>query len=195
MFAAIFLDRDGTVNEEREYIASPDELCILPGSAEAIRLANDSGYKVVIITNQSAVARGLITEEDLRTIHERLREILSASGAHIDGIYYCPHHPDFGDSPYRIECECRKPLPGMLRQAATDLDIDLSRSFMIGDRIIDLQTGNSAGSYSILVRTGYGSTDEPRLKQSGARADFVADNLAMAMQHITTAFPSPLIRN
>lgn len=195
MFAGIFLDRDGTVNEEREYIASPDELCLVPGSAEAIRLANASGYKVVVITNQSAIARGLITEETLKDIHDRLVELLATSGARIDGIYYCPHHPDIGVPPYRSRCECRKPLPGMLTRAATDLDIDLTRSFMIGDRIIDVQTGNSAGAYSILVRSGYGSEDEPRLKQSDARADFVADDLAAAMQHILTSFPSPLIRN
>lgn len=193
MRPAIFLDRDGTVNEEREYIAHPDEVVLIPGSAEALREAQQAGYKIVIITNQSAIARGFITEEDLRKIHDRLTHILASSGVHIDGIYYCPHHPDFGVPPYRTACACRKPMPGMILQAAADHAIDLSRSFMIGDRIIDLQTGIGAGTTAILVRTGYGSTDERNLHRSSVAGTYVADDLSRAIGHILTTYPSPLV--
>ena len=184
MFRGIFLDRDGTINEEVEYITSPDEVKLIPGAAEAIHRANVSGFKVIVITNQSAIARGLLTEEKLKTIHQRLSELLEGDGAHVDGIYYCPHHPDIGEPPYRTICDCRKPLPGMLRKAARDHDIDLSQSYVVGDRSIDLETGNAIGAYTILVRTGYGNHEADSILKNGGKTDFIAADLLEAVDHI-----------
>ena len=184
MHIGIFLDRDGTVNEETDFLTSPDELRLIDGSADAIRLANDLGLKVFIITNQSAVARGLLTEDRLAEIHSHLIALLKSNHAHIDAIYYCPHHPEFGEPPYRTDCVCRKPNTGMLMQAAREFDIDLKRSFVIGDRIIDIQTGNNIGAPSILVLTGYGKEEAKHLHENSVRIDHVAENLYGAIQYI-----------
>lgn len=157
--AGLFLDRDGTINTEVDFLRTPDELHLLPGSARAIREANAAGMLVVVMTNQSGIARGLLTEEDLGRVHDRLRELLAAEGAHVDAIEYCPHHPAADRPPYNVECDCRKPGTGMLRRAATRLGIDLKASFVVGDRCVDVEAGQSAGCRSILVLTGYGATE------------------------------------
>src|SRR5215471_14770339 len=126
---AIFIDRDGTLNEDVGYAASPDEIEIYPWSAEAVRLINEAGFKAIVVTNQSGIARGVLSEEMLSRIHAKLIEDLAREGARIDAIYYCPHHPRIGPENYRRICECRKPAPGMLLEAARQHDIDLAQSF------------------------------------------------------------------
>jgi|ERR1041385_2789745 D-glycero-D-manno-heptose 1,7-bisphosphate phosphatase len=180
----IFLDRDGTINEEVDYLTSPDNLRLFHGSANAIREANTLGLKVFIITNQSAIARGLLTEQQLSKIHDMLVSKLRADGARLDAIYYCPHHPDFGDAPYNKDCDCRKPNIGMLERAVKEFDIDLKKSFVIGDKMTDIQTGNNAGTKTILVLTGYGKQELDLCHQQNAHIDYVAEHLPDAMQYV-----------
>lgn len=158
---AVFLDRDGTINIEKEYLFKPEEFEFTPGAAEAIRSLNQDGYLVVVVTNQSGVARGYYAEEDVARLHHHVDELLKARGARVDAWYYCPHHIT-GRAPYNVACDCRKPLPGMLQQAAAEHAIDLSSSWMVGDKIADMEAGLSAGCKTILVLTGYGM--ETRVK-------------------------------
>jgi D-glycero-D-manno-heptose 1,7-bisphosphate phosphatase len=177
---AIFLDRDGTINEDTGYVSSPDELIIYSWAAEAIRLINGSDFMTVIVTNQSGVARGLCTEETLGLIHSRLTGELGRQGARIDAIYYCPHHPRIGDVRYRIVCECRKPRPGMLLRASDQHHIDLTSSYVIGDKTSDLELAGGVGACAALVLTGYG-----RETLAGGRGpDIIADNLLEAVKRI-----------
>ena len=157
--AGLFLDRDGTINTEVDFLRSPDELHLLPGAARAIREANAAGLPVVVITNQSGIARGYLTEDDLARVHDRLQSLLASEGARLDAIEYCPHHPTAGRPPYNVDCDCRKPGTGMLRRSAERLGIDLASSFLIGDRCVDMEAGQAAGCRTILVLTGYGSTE------------------------------------
>lgn len=180
----IFLDRDGTINTEVDYLSTPDQLELIPRSAEAIREANSLGFKVFVITNQSGIARGLVTEEQLSSIHKELDSRLTAHNARIDAFYYCPHHPDYGTAKYKKDCDCRKPNTGMIRQAVKDFNIDLQQSFIIGDRIIDVQTGNNAGIPSILVLTGYGKKERSMFPESIADVDYIAEDLYDAMQYV-----------
>jgi D-glycero-D-manno-heptose 1,7-bisphosphate phosphatase len=154
---AVFLDRDGTINEEVGYMDRLEKLKLIPVAAEAIRLINSSGMRAVVVTNQSGVARGLFDEAFVETVHVRLREMLRAEGAFLDGIYFCPHHPTEGRERYLLTCDCRKPAPGLLLQAAADLNLDPVRSYMVGDTLKDIEAGIRAGARGILVRTGYGS--------------------------------------
>jgi len=135
---AVFLDRDGTIARDVPYCSRPEDFELLPGVAEGIRLLNEHDFKVVIITNQSGIARGYFTEQMLAKIHKKMQKELAEHGAHVDAIYYCPHHPD-------DKCECRKPKPKMVLQAAIDLDIDLSQSYVIGDSEIDVELAKLAG--------------------------------------------------
>lgn len=155
---AVFLDRDGTLNKEKGYITSPDEIELLPGAAEAVRLINDSGMLAVLVTNQPQIARGELTFDGLEKIHARLEMLLSESGAYLDAVYFCPHHPDRGFdgeiAELKINCECRKPKDGMLRRAARDFNIDLSQSYMIGDSEKDFSAGMSAGCKKSLLIGG-----------------------------------------
>lgn len=153
---AVFMDRDGTVNVEVHYLSEPDQVQLLPTVAETILQLNSSNTPVVVVTNQAGIARGFFPESQLELVHNRLHELLIEHRAKVDGVYYCPHHPSEGIGEYRIECECRKPKPGMLKQAAADLWIDLTRSLMIGDRESDLAAGANAGCVTALVKTGYG---------------------------------------
>jgi D-glycero-D-manno-heptose 1,7-bisphosphate phosphatase len=180
----IFLDRDGTVNFEVEYLSSVSDLKLIPGSSTAIKEANQLGWKVFIITNQSGVARGIISEIDLEKIHQILQATLAQDGASLDAIYYCPHHPEIGESHYRKECDCRKPKAGMIDRAAKEFKIDLTKSFVIGDKMIDIQTGNNCGAKSILVLTGYGKEELKLCQQQNVKIDFIADNLYDAIQFI-----------
>jgi D-glycero-D-manno-heptose 1,7-bisphosphate phosphatase len=155
---AIFLDRDGTLNKYVGFLRKTDEMELLPGVAEAIRKINASGYLAIVITNQPVVARGEVTFEGLEEIHRKLETELGKEGAYIDALYYCPHHPDKGfegERPeYKIDCDCRKPKPGLILQAAKDFNIDLSQSYMIGDNVTDVESGKNAGCKdSILVET------------------------------------------
>ena len=153
------MDRDGTVCEEVGYLDRPERLRLLPHSGTAIRMARQAAFRTVVVTNQSGVARERFDESALNAAHARLADLLGQAGAMLDGVYYCPHHPQAGSQPYRGACECRKPEPGMLLQAARDLGLDLARSYMVGDRISDLEAGGRAGATSILVLTGYGRAE------------------------------------
>jgi D,D-heptose 1,7-bisphosphate phosphatase len=185
---AVFLDRDGTINEEVGYLDSLDKLKIIPGAYEAIRLINESGMKVVVISNQAGVARGLFTEDFVKITHEYLQIALRQEGAYIDKFYYCPHHPNEGIEPYRQVCNCRKPATGMLLQAARDLNIDLIRSYLVGDRFNDMEAGKKIGVRGILVKTGFGQgllqDDGPDEATPENKPDFIAADILEAVRWI-----------
>jgi len=185
---AVFLDRDGTINQEVGYLNSAEKLVMIPGAFEAIRRINESGMKAVVITNQAGVAKGLFTEEFVRRINGQIQSLLIDHGALIDRFYYCPHHPSEGVDPYRKICNCRKPEPGLLEQAAADLDIDLSQSYMIGDRYRDIETAHRAGAKGVLVMTGYG---EDLMQDAGPdqandlnKPDYIAKDILEAVNWI-----------
>jgi len=160
---AVFLDRDGTINREVNWLRDPSQIELLPGVAEAIRRLRADGFLAVVITNQSVVARGLCDEEGLARIHERLGLLLAAEGAALDGVYFCPHHPGPMPDSTRPEliraCDCRKPGIALIRQACTELGIDPRLSWMCGDKTVDVRTGENAGLRSLLLRCGYGGND------------------------------------
>jgi len=185
MNRAVFLDRDGTVTEEVGYLTSLDMLRLIRGAGAAIKRLNEAGYKVVLVTNQSGVARGYFPESLVDDAHELLRRMLMKDGALLDGIYYCPHHPTAGKAQYTIVCDCRKPETGLLDRAARDLAIDLTQSFMVGDKWSDVELGHRAGMRSILVRTGF-SPDDPGNKRPAhvGDPDLTAHDLAEAVQWI-----------
>ena len=178
---AVFLDRDGTLIEERNYLSSITEISILEGASEAITRLNNADFAVVLATNQSAVGRGLLSLENLNSIHKELRHRLKTQGAQIDGVFFCPHHPTEATRAYRSNCTCRKPKPGMLEKAARQLTLDLRKSFMIGDTLSDIKTGHAAGCRSILVKTGKGQQEILRIKNGLEPPDFIAENLAKAV--------------
>jgi D-glycero-D-manno-heptose 1,7-bisphosphate phosphatase len=186
MKTAVFLDRDGTLVEEGGYIDRVERLVFFPYSIDAIRLLNRSGHVVVMVTNQSGVARGIFDESFVAEAHEYITERLAAGGARLDAFYYCPHHAEGIVGPYRQACDCRKPQSGMLTRAATDLGIALERSFVIGDRWNDLEAGQAVGAQGILVRTGYGRIAEASPKP-GVRPAAVVDNLIAAASWILHA--------
>lgn len=154
---AIFLDRDGTINKYVGFLRNIDDFELLPGVAEAIRMINESGYLAIVVTNQPVIARGEVTFEQLESIHCKMETLLGKEGAYLDGIYFCPHHPDSGYegeiSELKFECSCRKPKPGMLLKAADDLNIDLTQSWMVGDSIADIQAGKNAGCKTAFIGT------------------------------------------
>jgi D,D-heptose 1,7-bisphosphate phosphatase len=184
MTPAVFFDRDGSINEDIGYVSRPEDLVVYPWAAEAIRLVNQSGMKAIVITNQSGIARGMYTEETLHQIHERLRQELGLGGAHIDGFYYCPHHPNIGGRRYRQSCSCRKPLPGMLQQAAREHDIDITRSYVIGDKSSDMNAAINAGAKGVLVLTGYGQETYDDRGRWPCEPLFVAKDLLEAVRLI-----------
>lgn len=174
---ACFLDRDGTLTEERGYARTADQVALLPGAAEAVALLNQAGVAAVLISNQSGIGRGYFTAEDLAAQHEKLRELLAGEGARLDGMYTCPHHPDAG-------CDCRKPAPGLLTRAARELDLDLPHSWMVGDREEDVAAGERGAAGGLLVRTGYGE-DTLRSAPLGRIApDRVFADLLAAVRHL-----------
>jgi len=179
---AFFLDRDGTVTREVGYVNHTSRLELLPRSAQAIRMARAGGYICVLVTNQAGVARGYFPESLIADVHQRLAQLLAARETRLDGIYYCPHHPSAGEPPYRSDCDCRKPRPGMLLAAARDLEIDMAASIMVGDKISDVQMGRDLGARGILVRTGYGRGEEEHQRQDWTTTpDHVAEDLLDAV--------------
>lgn len=168
--AAVFLDRDGTINEEVGYLDRPDKLRLTPGAARAIRLINESGMKAIVVTNQSGVARGFFDEAMVAAIHDKLQKMLAEQGAWIDRFYYCPHHPTHGKGGYLKECPCRKPAPGMLLKAAKELDIALDESYIVGDTLKDIEAGGRVGVMGVLVQTGYGGESSATLVDSVAES-------------------------
>ena len=177
--AAVFLDRDGTINVEKQYLYRYEDWEWTPGAIDAIKLFNANGFLVIVVSNQAGIARGLYSELDVRLLHEKVDWELCSQGAKINAYYYCPHHPDFGN---KIVCGCRKPAPELLFRAQKDWGIELSRSFMIGDKADDVKAGQAAGVKSILVSTGYGTTERHLID---AEMPFVRD-LMMASLLITT---------
>lgn len=180
---AVFLDRDGTVIEERRYISDPHDVVLLPTAADAISKLNARGIPVIVVTNQAGVARGYFSLDQVREIHRRLDLLLRDAGAVVDGYYVCPHHPTAGVNEFGRECNCRKPKPGMLLNAASDKLLDLERSFMIGDKELDLQAGRAAGCTSMLVLTGYGRDSLDAVKQGDPNAG-VHETLGDAVRFI-----------
>lgn len=172
--SAVFIDRDGTLIEEADYLARPEHLKLFPFAAEAVRLLNENDFLAVLITNQSGVGRGFFDENNLREIHEKLISELAAQGAKLDAIYYCPHKPN-------DDCACRKPKTEMIKKAMKDFSIDLNESWTIGDKAIDVETGTNAGTKTALVLTGYGI--EEREKLTG-KPDLIAGNLLEAAQTV-----------
>lgn len=176
--AAVFLDRDGTINEQMGYINHLSRFVLLPQVIPAIRRLNQAGLKVVVISNQSGAARGYFPESLVAEVHAEMKNLLSAGGAHLDGIYSCLHGPDEG-------CACRKPKPGLIHQAARDLGLDLDRSYMVGDRLLDVQTAVNAGVKGILVLTGYGRGEYAYLAPaSKVKPVYVAADLLDAAEWI-----------
>jgi len=181
---SVFLDRDGTINREVHHLRRVEELVLLDGASEGIRLLNRAGLRVIVVTNQAAVARGLLSEARLAEIHAELQGMLAREGAYVDAIYYCPHHPSEGFGRYRQQCDCRKPRTGSLVRAAVDLGLDLSQSFCVGDKKSDLDAGRAAGCRTILVRTGYGFATQAQLDGHPWQPDFIAANLLEAARWI-----------
>ena len=153
---AVFMDRDGTISEEVGYVNHLSRYRLLPRSLEAIRLVNEAGLLAVVTTNQSGVARGYFSQALVEEVHARLQALAAQGGARLDAIYYCPHHPAEGSPPWRASCDCRKPKPGMILRATREHDIDLAHSFVVGDSVVDIEAGASAGVPGVLVLTGYG---------------------------------------
>jgi D-glycero-D-manno-heptose 1,7-bisphosphate phosphatase len=185
---AVFLDRDGTINEEVGYLDRVDKLKIIPAAYEAIKLINLSGMKAVVISNQAGVAKGFFTEEFVNTVNDIIQADLQGKGASIDKFYYCPHHPEEGKGIYLQRCGCRKPAPGMLLQAAGELDIELADSYFVGDRFIDMETAKAVGARGILVKTGYGEDllqdDGPDKATPAGKPDFIAADILEAVRWI-----------
>ena len=185
MKPAVFLDRDGTINEQMGYINHIDRFVMLPGAASAIARLNQANVPVVVVTNQSGLARGYFPAELLTEVHGKMEAQLLAQGAFVDGIYICPHHPEAKEEQYRQACDCRKPKPGLLLQAARDLDLDLERSYVVGDRWSDLKAAAACGAKGILVRTGYGRGDEAYIgPRQEIQPHFSADDLSGAVDWI-----------
>jgi D-glycero-D-manno-heptose 1,7-bisphosphate phosphatase len=182
---AIFIDRDGTLAHEVGYVNHLTRFRLFPYAVAAIKAINRSGYLAVIVTNQAGVARGYFPEPVIHEVHASLLETMAGGDARIDGIYYCPHHPSVGEPPYRQDCDCRKPKPGLLRRAAQELGVDLIGSWVIGDRPTDLELAWNVGARAALVKTGYGLGE---LLYNSSRwerqPDLVAENLLEAVQHI-----------
>ncbi|MDT7041811.1 D-glycero-beta-D-manno-heptose 1,7-bisphosphate 7-phosphatase [Candidatus Nitronereus thalassa] len=174
----LFFDRDGTLNRDTGYIKSPEELVLFPGVVEAIKQCNDLGMPVMVVTNQSGLARGFFTTEDLESIHQHLKDQLCNGGAWIDDIFVCPHHPDDG-------CECRKPNPGMIEQAAARYSIDLEKSYVVGDKYIDVELAARSGLKGVLVKTGPSSEEAHCMIQANQLSVvFIADGLKDAVDWI-----------
>jgi D-glycero-D-manno-heptose 1,7-bisphosphate phosphatase len=180
---AVFLDRDGTLIKDIGYLRLPGEVSFYPWSIDAVRALNRAGLRVVVTTNQSGVARGILTEPMIEEVHRHISSQIKAGGAHIDAYYYCPHHPD-GELPdYRVRCDCRKPGWGMIARASADLGLDPAKSFGVGDKWIDVGAAQAAGARGILVRTGYGAMQESE-QPPDLTADAVVDNLVEAVSWI-----------
>ena len=178
---AVFLDRDGTIIEERGYLERLEDLDIFPWTGDALRLLKRAGYATLVITNQSGIARGLIDEAFLNHVHQTIDARLVSSGGGIDRYYFCPHFPQATIERYRQTCGCRKPAPGMIEQACREMDLDASSSVMVGDRWLDVACGGAAGTRTVLVRSGHGLSEADTTPPAGVRADAILNNLMEAV--------------
>jgi D-glycero-D-manno-heptose 1,7-bisphosphate phosphatase len=181
---AVFLDRDGTINEDSGYPGRFDQIRIFPYSLEAVRMIREAGFKAVVVTNQSGVGRGFFTEDELHRLHDRMAEVFETENAPLDAFYYCPHFEGSALPEYDTACSCRKPATGMIRRAAEDLGLDPAASYMIGDKVEDILLGVNAGSLPILVLTGFGRESLATLKERGIQPAFVAETLLEAVRWI-----------
>ena len=188
MEKVIFLDRDGTINEEVEYLHRPSDLKILRGVISALHRFKALGFRLVIVTNQAGVARGYYGEEDVKALHCYLNRLLAEEGAQIDRFFYCPHHPVHGLGQYRIACHCRKPETGMFEMAEKEFPIDKAHSYLIGDTLSDMEAGERYGVRTVLIGTGYGKGIYERLEDGGEKKkslfDFYAETMEMAVNWI-----------
>lgn len=185
---AVFLDRDGVLIEDSHYLGDPACVRLIPGAADAVAALNRAGWLVVVVTNQSGVARGLFSPESVGRVHDHLARLLAGYGARIDAFHHCPHHPAAEVPAFRMDCMCRKPKPGMLMRAAAELGLDLTASWMIGDRLTDLEAGATVGCRTVLVRTGYGSqVNTAGLDRDALRLELVAADLADAVTKLGLA--------
>ncbi len=191
MNKAVFLDRDGVITQEPpHYVHRIDQLKLIPKSAEAIKLLNENGFKVVVVSNQSGLARGYYQEKDVEIYNRAMKKELEKRGAYIDAIYYCPHHSEAKIEAYRIDCDCRKPKSGMLKQAEKDLNLDLKRSFLVGDKISDIEAGYRAGCKTILVLTGYGSDELKKNANMNIKPNYISKDLYTTSQIINKILKS-----
>jgi len=182
---AVFLDRDGVITKEPPYYAHRlEQLALIAGSGEAVRLFNENGIKVVIVSNQSGIGRGYYREEDATLFNQALKEELAKLSAYIDAIYICPHHPEATIEKYRKDCDCRKPKPGMLIQARDDLNLDMKNSFVVGDKLSDIEAGKKAGCCAIIVKTGQGAE---QIRNGVVEYNYVAEDLYDAAGHIVNS--------
>ena len=182
---AVFIDRDGTISEEVGYVNHVSRYRVFPFAAEAVRALNEAGWLAVLVTNQAGVARGYFAEEMIGRVHDALAEELEKGGARLDAVYYCPHHPSVGEPPYRLDCDCRKPRPGLIRRAAEELGIALEQSWMVGDRYSDTELARNAGVRAAFVLTGYGRGEYEHQSHTWKhRPDLVAENLFEAVKEI-----------
>lgn len=188
MKPALFIDRDGTISEEIGYVNHVSRYRVYSYAAEAIRLLNEAGWRAVLVTNQAGVARGYFTEDVIGQVHDVLTAELARGGASLDAIYYCPHHPTVGAPPYRLACDCRKPQPGLIYRAAQELQIDLTSSWMVGDRYSDVQLAHNAGMRGAFVLSGYGRGEWEYQRHAWATPpDLVSENLLTLVQHLLAA--------
>ena len=179
---AVFLDRDGVINEERGYVHKADDFALLPGVVAAIRQLRSNGLKVIVVTNQSGIARGFFDVAAVDNLHRHLHRILAAEGTQVDGIYYCPHHPDGTVTEFAVACDCRKPMPGLFLRAASELKLDLRASYLVGDKLSDIQAGRQADvKKTFLVRTGH-----PLSHEAISYADYLANDLYEAASVIVS---------
>jgi D-glycero-D-manno-heptose 1,7-bisphosphate phosphatase len=181
---AVFLDRDGTLNEDVGYPSVFSQIHIFPAAFEAVRKIRSAGFLTVVVTNQSAVGRGLLTEDGLKNIHKNISASFAAEGAELDAFYYCPHYERAALPIYRKNCDCRKPGPGLAVRAAADLDLDLSASYVIGDKTEDIEFALNTGATPVLVLTGCGRESQLKLEEKGLRPAFVAEDILAAANWI-----------
>lgn len=187
MERVVFLDRDGTLNEEVNYLHRKEDLRILDGVPEAIRILREAGYRIVVVTNQAGVARGYYQEEDVHALHVYMNELFAKDGAEVDHFFYCPHHPVHGIGDYKKACHCRKPETGMFEMAEQYYEIDKAHSWMIGDKLIDVEAGRNFGVHTVLVGTGYGAGEHENLMKNPDDKipyDFYEETLLKAAKEI-----------
>ena len=182
---AVFMDRDGTISEEVGYVNHPARYRVFRYSAEAVRLLNEAGWLAILVTNQAGVARGYFTEDVIGEVHGVLSRELERGGARLDAIYYCAHHPTVGEHPYRCDCDCRKPKPGLIERAAREFGVDLAESWMVGDRYSDIELAHNAGVRAAFVLSGYGRGEwEFQRAAWQHEPDLVAEDLLEAVKKI-----------
>lgn len=174
---AVFLDRDGVINVEMNYLSNPDDFIFIEGSIEALKILKQKGFHLIVITNQAGIARGYFTEKILKEIHDKMKKILLENDVVLDDIFYCPHHPEFTGP-----CDCRKPKPGLILKAEKKYKLDLQNSFMVGDTLRDIETGLNAHCKTVLVLTGYGEEEQKKIGK--IKPDFVFKNLLALAKNI-----------